>query len=63
MSSLIAGRPRIGIEVGVSIRGDKAGWRKEFNFWEGAGVTRVTLNIAFGGTITSASPTAYGGPI
>ena len=45
-----AGRDPASIGLGVWVSagsGDEAGWREEFKFWKGAGVTHVTLNNAF----------------
>jgi hypothetical protein len=40
----------------------RRGWRKEFKFWKGAGVTHVTLNSAFGTTITAHRLPLIAGP-
>jgi probable F420-dependent oxidoreductase len=38
----------IGLEVWVSVgQGDADDWRREFQFWQAAGVTHITLNNAF----------------
>ena len=39
----------VGIEVWVSTaEGGPADWRKEFQYWQGAGVTHVTVNSTYG---------------
>jgi len=56
LSSLIAGRPRIGIEIRVSnAAADNAGWRKEIQVLEGRG--RDSRHV-----ISATSPCAHCGP-